>query len=62
MTAKAQTNAAGFYRVVVGALNLSGPRCLHVNVSTNGVSVVKEGTVSIWPQQSDSVRIDFVVP
>ncbi len=62
MTTTTHANAAGFYRVVVGALNLSGARCIHVSVSANGVSVAKEGTVSIWPQQSDSVRIDFTVP
>ena len=61
MTSKTQAGASGSYRVVVGALNLTGPRCIRVSVSANGMSLVKESTVSIWPQQSGSVRVDFTV-
>ena len=61
MTSMTQANAAGFYRLVVGAVNLTGPRCIHVTVAANGMSVVKEAMVAIQPQQSDSVRVDVTV-
>ena len=61
MTSMTQSNAAGFYRLVVGALNLSGTRCIHVTVVANGISMVKEANVGIQPQQRDSVRVDFTV-